>query len=954
MQPGQAATAVEGGAAVTHTESFRDLESRQAQFEQQYDNAGDKALALTDGLVSGLAGGLVDGIPTTSAYGELERTARGEFHPNYKTMGELAAAAATALAPESLLKYTPLGLANEAFTGVAGAADAALATRVGSKVLRKGLSEAAGGAVAAGALSSANAVEQSVQGKPVSGYALLDDIGLGAAIGLGFGVVGERLAQAAKKGSDIRAQIQAAARFDESALPVRGTLVDVSKSWDSAHNVAGARVDALDDLVKSGMLDAEMPGSEWLKARTDAKGAADSARVKLHKLAGTEDPVAIGERLHDMAVSGKAKEAQKLYQAFDEYGTAVSHLDDVMQPTTFDAAHLHDVIGDIDLRISADEHPMQRLEQMINNGSPPEEIEAFAKQIDENWHRESGHAGPNDVTRDLPHSNIKEQLNQIKAEQDIRGARLQEIQSRPLESYGPEELASVRDEVQRLQSENQAAREKMSSLAGDRPTGDVRGGRKVVGRDEVAGRPDSDFAPPEPGTPVRTGQKLGDFVHSDVLPGELHPLGAHVDRPGLHVEGDEALGTSTMLGGSRAGNEKAGFQAKKILDQARAERATGVMSPVRPTELGTQVQTLLDRLTAATGNRLGSVEARALANKLGMNTAALKGPVSQKLADLWSLHRMSESLSESIGRPVRASKSPLTEALSWGVVSGAGSVGWHAGGPVAAGAARNLARQALGTALHGAAHISAAAGRFRQSVVNGAAKVMSPVGRRAAGLGAINKVVSSTYAPNTEHTTDYNVKAQQLRWLQQNPKPVEDHLRETLKDIGAVDPAAYTATVDAGMTRLKNLAAALPNSVSISTMVKHSGPTAAQIAEWHAYEAVTADRDLIFKYLRAGVMPQGVVDAYREQHPDHLAELREYVLNNPDEVQSAPHKTQMALSKLLGVPLVPEADPAYVARMQEPYQKAKQKAAQAQQANQGASALHATPPTTVQIIQLPH
>jgi hypothetical protein len=60
----------------------------------------------------------------------------------------------------------------------------------------------------------------------------------------------------------------------------------------------------------------------------------------------------------------------------------------------------------------------------------------------------------------------------------------------------------------------------------------------------------------------------------------------------------------------------------------------------------------------------------------------------------------------------------------------------------------------------------------------------------------------------------------------------------------------------------------------------------------------------------------------------------------------------MALSKLLGVPLVPEANPAYIQRMQQPYIDAK--AAAAQKQGQGAQALHATPPTNVQIIQLPH
>jgi hypothetical protein len=203
--------------------------------------------------------------------------------------------------------------------------------------------------------------------------------------------------------------------------------------------------------------------------------------------------------------------------------------------------------------------------------------------------------------------------------------------------------------------------------------------------------------------------------------------------------------------------------------------------------------------------------------------------------------------------------------------------------------------------------------------------------------------VAASYAPGQDPTTDYRTKAEQLRNAQFNPAPLEAHFRESLKGIGAVNPAAYTAAVDAAMTRIKNLAKALPKDTSISIMVKSGGPTPEQHAAFQQYEAVTADRNLVFKYLKSGMMPQAVVDAMHEQHPDFMVELRDYVLNNQDEVQSAPHETQMALSRLLGVPLIPEASPDYVKRMQEPYAEAKAKAAQAQAQAQGAQALSGLP-----------
>lgn len=879
LSPEKGATAVAGGATPTHTEPARGASVRAEAWSREYDNAGDKALAVADGLVSGLSGNLLEGIPGGGALGSIEAEKRREEHPGYKTLGELAAIAGTVLAPESALKYTPLGAANTLFTKSAGAVTA----KLGSSVAKNTLANAVGGAVASGALSAAHTVSNVVQGKPVSGYALVDDIGLGAAIGAGLGGLGEILASSAKKSADVAKQIQAAARFDEAAIPVRGALVDVSKSWHSAHNVASARVDALDDLVKSGMMDAEVPGEEWIAARLEARKGADSARDKLHKIAGTDDPVAVGQRLHDLAVSGKAKQAEKLYKAFDDYGTAVSHFDDAMQPTTFDTAHLSDVIGDIDLAMPAKDHPFQRLGQMIESGAPEEEIARFAKQLDEAHNKAKNPTAEADtVVNKTPKAAEPGTVHEL----DFADV------ATPTPTPEPAEVVSSKG-----------------------------GGIKVSTKGKV---PHQEPAP----------RVLADDINTPAEPG---------------------LAESTLLGGSaRNTQDTAGFQAKKILDQVRVERGTGVMSPMRPTALGDKIQGIMDQLTAATGNRLGSAEARQLANQLGMNTAALQGPVSQRLGDLWSLHRMSEALAQELKNGGKSgSKGILTKALSWGVVSGAGHVGYAAAGPVGGGAVRSLARHALGTALYGAAALTATAGRFRQSAVNGLAKVLAPTGRRALGLAGIDKVVSSSYEPNRAPTTDYDTKAKQLRWIQQNPEPIEQHLKAAFKDIGAVDPQAYAATVDAAMSRLTNLARALPKSGELSIMVKSRGPTDSQKLEFHQYEAITADRELVFKYLKAGSMPQVVVTAMNEQHPDFMAEIKDYVLNNQEEVQSAPHGTLMALSTLLGVPLVPEANPYYVRRMQEPYDEAKQKAAQAKMQAQGVQAIHPMIPTQAQLLGLP-
>jgi hypothetical protein len=113
------------------------------------------------------------------------------------------------------------------------------------------------------------------------------------------------------------------------------------------------------------------------------------------------------------------------------------------------------------------------------------------------------------------------------------------------------------------------------------------------------------------------------------------------------------------------------------------------------------------------------------------------------------------------------------------------------------------------------------------------------------------------------------------------------------------------------------------------------------VDSWHEYEAITHDRNLIFDYLKSGHVPEEVLQAMQEQHPDFMAELSNYVMTHQDEVTKASARTKQSLSQLLGIPLSYEADPEYISRLQLSYQEAKQKAAQKQGAMQQQQAIKA-------------
>lgn len=892
LSPQAAQTALAGGGMQVSTTGARLAAGSVEEQRRAYDNAGDKALALADGFVETLSGNLLDGVPVgDSVLGQHEREMRGKVNPGAKNLGSLAALAATMLAPESALKYTPLGGAGKLME----ATGAGVRGVLGEGILAKGVSEAAGGAAASAALSTANAVQSAAQGKPVSGYAIIDDVGLGAAVGGAFGLAGGFLGKSVGKIKDAKSAIAAAGRFDEQAVRVQGAITDVSTAWDSAHTTARARLDKLNDLVESGLLDGSMPGKEWLEGRTALASEADRTQKLLHKIAGTEDPVAVAQRIHDLAVSGKAKEAERLYKAFDEYGTAVSAFDDAMTPTMHDRAHIGDVLSDLDMEMSAKDHPLQQLEGMIERGASAEEIDRFAQEFDRDYNARARGEG------------------QGKA---------------PVDEAPPE------------MDEGRAAR-------AEQKTGDLKA-RRSEPTPEVDPNKTRDIGLRRDTPNIRPQEK-------PLPPGEAPTF---EDMPSV-AEEDLAGGMRDSIGqanesGTRIGeSEKAAFEAMGTLGQHSQFRKAVPLA--RPTELGSKIQLAMDQLSATTGNRLGTEAARAMAKELGMNMASLTGPVASRLGDLWALHRLSKALGE---LAPGAKPGFLGKALRNGAVSSAGLAGYNFAGPFGGGASRSMMGGMMTTAMAGAAGLTKIAGKMHQSAVLGMNRVLSPFGRKALTLSAISKKISATYSPGDEPSADYQTKATQLRRLAANPEAIEARVRDNLKAVGAVNPAVYEASIEAAMTRLKNLARALPNNMSLSYGSKTMGPTIGDLDGWHAYEAITANRELIFDYLKSGFIPERVREAMQEQHPDFLDELREYAMTHPEEIQAAGYNTKKALSQLLGMPLVPVADPMFVMQMQEPYQEEAKKAAQAQMTQQGAMALKAgqnpmLQPTLAQMLTLP-
>lgn len=894
VTPDTAATRVAAGHQLI-SPAFAQAEARARAQREAYDTTGNAALAAADGIVGTLSGGIVEGLPVLSEADKEARRLRGEVNPGWKTFGQVAALGGTILAPSSLLGKTPLGLANR----VAG--DVAAGLKGAGGVIRTGVAEAAGGGVAAGMLAAGQQVSNLAQGRPASGHAVVDEVGLGMFLGGGLGVIGGALAKSAGGIRAARSEISAAGRFDEAVRPIQESLADASRSWEQAHADAARRLGSVNDLTKSGALEGQLPSEEWLAVRREAAQAADKAKTAFLKAAKAKTIPEATAKVSEVLSSKRVKDLD-LLSAYGDYGTAVSKFDVAMRPTDVDRAHLFDVSGQVELDTSmaADEHEFQQIE------------------------RDLAAEGQNQPKIDTESTRAKTGAQRKQTPKAAEAPRVRDS--------GPLDRVPTRGEV--LQDALTGTEGAEPGLPrSDNLFQDILAERKARVAEADAG----EIAPVAPTTKPMRSVELAEETTPAI---GKQPRRAEEVSPELDVRGMKGPKTVKpsgepiqVEGFSRPGEmfrpDEAAFKAHQVLNEA-----SYAPYPVQVTSLGEKVQAALDQLQAASGNKLGAEELKVFAREMGVKPEKFADPFTSKLVDVWALRRLADGLAEA-----KSGKGFAGKALRSGVSSMANRAAYPMGG-FASGVTRSVVNDAVGHVLGAAGGIVAAAGRLRQSAILGLSRVLSPVGRRALTLGGVTRVISEGYGG--EPTSDWATKAERLRNLAANPDEVRKQALRAAGDLHGMDPITAGASADVAVTRVQNLARALPTGESVQGPVGlfHKGPPSeASVDNWHRYEAVTADRSLVFNYVRSGFVPPVVVDAMNEQHPEYMREIRDYVLHHPDEIEKAPHATKMGLSYLLGVSLVPEADPGYVARHQEIHAKAKAEAEQKRQTQQGAAAI---------------
>lgn len=311
------------------------LEERAAANHQKllatYNNPYDELSTVVDGAVQGFTVNLVSGIGSTEDIAN-----RAEANPYAHAGGALASALASMALPLPL-PSTGLFKSGEALAGAVErgiTADALVSGR--RAVLAKIAAHGAEGAYIGGAYAAGAQINNAVNGRPVSGDAIVDEAGLNGILGGALGgVAGALGARAAKRAETVGAVAD---------LAPAGKLVgDGVGLWDKAHVELRDNYNVLEAVVKKGGMGDPTDAEFWIGPRRDAMAAADRARAKLLRVADINTMSDVQARIDQVMESGSPGKLRKLARAMDEYGSAVSEADSLMRPGKLEVNRLNEL-----------------------------------------------------------------------------------------------------------------------------------------------------------------------------------------------------------------------------------------------------------------------------------------------------------------------------------------------------------------------------------------------------------------------------------------------------------------------------------------------------------------------------------------------------------------------------------------------------------------------------------
>jgi hypothetical protein len=340
----------------------------------------------------------------------------------------------------------------------------------------------------------------------------------------------------------------------------------------------------------------------------------------------------------------------------------------------------------------------------------------------------------------------------------------------------------------------------------------------------------------------------------------------------------------------------------------------------RPTDLGAAIQRRLEALDGLIGDRAASSGALDIAEAAGVDLARVSGPLAERAVQLWGIRRMARAASKVAhgkhGGPVQ---DLMERAAANGIGRLAAPVGKAALGAFGGGAAYSLTAGAVRMGMRFAGQMGEAAARTRDTVARAVDRALDG-GKRVRPLSRAATAVRTSYDPEVTDeagTRDFRTKAAQLRRLAGSEDALRAHVRSQIGDLAKMDPAMAQAVEDVAVKRVTQLTARLPAYMAHGHPLvdpEKSPLNVRAVRTWELYEAVTANPALAWQFVETGNVPSVVGEALREQHPEQFNEMVKQVLSDPARLKRADTVTLKGLSELIGIPLIPQADPAFRAR----------------------------------------
>jgi hypothetical protein len=356
--------------------------------------------------------------------------------------------------------------------------------------------------------------------------------------------------------------------------------------------------------------------------------------------------------------------------------------------------------------------------------------------------------------------------------------------------------------------------------------------------------------------------------------------------------------------------------------------------PVQVSPVAERITKHLETLQEQTGLQISAMDAMAVASATGLDLDSIPavGPVADGLLKLWLLGRVAGVMAKGSGQKA-VSRGIVERAVEGGAGNVMAAGGRKVAGPFGAGAAYVFGARAV----RDAAGAASTAGRAAERAAASAAAFLGKGSRYA--IPAVSAVAWGDKKPG-----NFEERAAEIRNAAGNPGAVEHQVRTVMGT--NLPPELIERMVNRAVEIAKNLAAKLPKQRQDYPLLPPQPPDPVEAQAFKEYDWATAHPDEAIERAITGNLSEAMVEALKQNWPDRLNQLLKDIMSQPEHLQNLPTERQVALSRLVGYPLVPEADPHYTQFQQQLYLTRREELANQQASNQSTAAIKSgTTPT---------